>query len=514
VKYGCRFTPSQTKWQRGDPCLCDPRYWPTDEGAEACQKPDLTKCDNGCCGTDGCEGLFQTMEGGSGYWLGKLPTSRVKWTIGSTTKCYTYWSNSPLEVTNSQDLECDSLGVIAVSNRLLYPPDGIGFIDDGMFGQAWINTPIGKLKRSDKKRALTLIVDTKNFKGPIAYMLPDYYDVQGKWKDQNGDSHPIQNFSNTGMNTGTAAFEWSTVPVYGHQSDSSRDFRMPKMQFSFNEEGKKTTMMSAGKSWKLKSDLFKPLDQTMNSKKPTLDESKLLRNERGVIHACEGLDTELTISFEDQVVSIGAHAKHRTEADDMCTGVIDWDETNPSLNCNATHCKVKDSYTMVKETVTQKNNDEWVFKEASVEAHDTTPSELQGNDVFPPHDFSLNYDRRAPVNLCGAKPSKKTLYCRQTSSEDWIAWRWYWFHDQPGFRRLNLNTKQKTFLKRRIKRLHRAMQKNSPLNEWLTTPSSMNKLVTIDPKLIIDPPAKKFKYGHVPIVVYQGMEKPNPCVEV
>ena len=90
----------------------------------------------------------QWREAGSGYWLGKLPTPRVKWTIGSVSKCYKYWSNSPLEVANSNDLECDLMGVIAVSNRLLYPPDGIGFVNDGMLGHAWINTPLGKTGKS------------------------------------------------------------------------------------------------------------------------------------------------------------------------------------------------------------------------------------------------------------------------------------------------------------------------------------------------------------------------------
>ena len=58
--------------------------------------------------------------------------------------------------------------------------------------------------------------------------------------------------------------------------------------------------------------------------------------------------------------------------------------------------------------------------------------------------------------------------------------------------------------------LHKKMQKKSPLNEWLKTPPSAPDLVKVDPKLLIKPP-KKFKFGFVPIVVYQGMEKPKPC---
>ena len=506
-----RLTPTQSEWQPGDPCRCDPREWPATGGGETCEEQDLTQCSNGCCGSNGCWWLLQTMEGGSGYWLGKLPTPKVKWTIGSVSKCYRYWSNSPLEVANSQDLECDNMGVIAVSNRLLYPPDGIGFVNDGMFGHAWINTPMGKVKRNDQRRALTLIVDTENFKGPVAYMLPEYYHIQSKWQDQNGNYHPVETFANSGMNTGGGAFEWSTVPIHGHQSDDSRDVRIPKMQFSFNE-GNKTVMMSAGKSWTAKSDLYTPLNRAMDGK-ANLNESLLLRENRGYVHPCEGREFDLNLSFEGTPLNV-ARVRHREESDGMCSAVIDWDENNSSLNCNSTHCKLQDSYTIKPDTLTNVNG-EWSYNQGGIlEAYDSIPANLQGNNVFPEHSFWLNYDRRLPKKLCGSKPAKWKLYCRQTSTEDWIAWKWYAFKNQPGFQRLNLSKKQKNFLQRRMVRLHKAMEANAPLNQWLKTPQSMGDLVTVDPKLLITPPEDRLKYGFVPIVIYQGMEKPTPCTVV
>lgn len=504
-----RLTPTQSKkWQLGDPCHCDPN----DQGEELCEEEDLIQCTNGCCGTNGCAGGVQTMEGGSGYWLGKLPTPKVKWTIGSVSKCYRYWSNSPLEVANSDDLECDSMGVIAVSNRLLYPPDGIGFVNDGMFGHAWINTPIGKVRRTDWRRRLTLILDTKNFKGPVAYMLPEYYGNQSKWQNNDGKYYPTDTFVNKGMTTGGGAFEWSTVPVYGHQSDSSRDIRIPKMQFSFNE-GKKTVLMSAGKSWTSKSDLYTPLNKAMDGKKP-LKEFNFLRLDQGYVHPCEGMNTDLRLDFEGKTLHIGAQVKHREESDGMCSAVVEWDESSTALNCNATHCKLQDTYKVGTESIVKQNNGKWIYNSGSLEAHNSMPNELDGNNVFPEHGFWLNYDRRSPQKLCGAKPAVWELHCRQTSTEDWIAWKWYAFKNQPGFQRLNLSNKQRNFLQRRIIRLHKAMEKNAPLNQWLKTPNSMNDLVTIDPKLLITPPEEKYKYGYVPIVVYQGMEKPDPCIEV
>ncbi len=124
------------------------------------------------------------------------------------------------------------MGVIAVSNRVLYPPDRIGFVNDGMFGHAWINSPLGKTTSKDDRRALTLVVDTQYFKGPVAYMLPEYYGKQSKWENNDGKFYPkVPTFASGGITTGGGAFEWSTVPVYGYQSNTSRDIRIPKMQF-------------------------------------------------------------------------------------------------------------------------------------------------------------------------------------------------------------------------------------------------------------------------------------------
>lgn len=405
------------------------------------------------------------------------------------------------------------MGVIAVSNSLLYPPDGIGFVNDGMFGHAWINTPLGKTRKKDGRRNLTLILDTKNFKGPVAYMLPEYYGIQSKWQDQNGNYHPSKTFSNTGMTTGGGAFEWSTTPVYGHQSDFARRIRIPKMQFSFNED-KKTILMSAGKSYTSKADLFTPLDQAMNLI-ATLDESKLLTLESGYVHPCEGLSTKLLLSFEGKPLDVGGLVTHREEADGFCSAVVEWDTNNPdaSVSCNATHCMLKESYEVKQESVMKKNG-EWTYDSGRLAPYDTIPNPLKGDVVFPNHIHNLNYDRRTPKKLCGSAPAKWTLYCRKTSTEDWIGWKWYRFANQPGFQRLNLTKKKKKFLQRRMVRLHKAMEANSPMNQWLKTPSSMADLVRIDPKLLITPPEERLKYGFVPIVIYQGMDKPGGCTVV
>jgi len=498
-------------WKAGDPCYCSPLEWPATASGETCNKQDLTQCTNGCCGTDGCTGLLQTMEGGSGYWTGRLPQPKVKWVVGSHTKCYDHWHYAPLQDSFNENLDCDKLGVIVATNRLLYPHDGISFSGDGMFGHAWINSPLGKTKNADKSRSIALILDTKNFKGPVVYMLPKYYERTSQWEDQNGNYHPQKTLANTGMNTGGGAFEWHTVPVYGHQGDE-RKVRLPNMQFPLNDGSSKSVLMSGAKSYTSKKDFFSPLNKAMKKKNASLNESKLLKLDSGYVHSCDILDTDFNLDFEGKTLELGATASRRLESDGMCSAVVQWDRDSPALNCNSTHCELRNSY-RVTEGSLEKKNQEWLWSSGKLIPYQSMPDDLKGeySEVFPSQSLKRDYDHRTPTNLCGSTPSVDTFYCRQTSAGDWIGWKWYKFNAQPGLQQMNYSKKEKRYLQRRITRLHKKMEATSPLNHWLKTPESMPELVTIDPKLIVDPPSDK-KYGHVPIVTYQGMEKPDPCI--
>lgn len=512
---GTWLVPTQKTWNKGDPCLCYPKDWPATDGGR-CGKEDLTECKNGCCGTDGCEHLFQTMEGGSGYWGGKLPTNAVKWTIGSVGGCYFYWSNSPLEVANSQELLCDEMGVIAVSNHLLYPPDGIGFLNEGMLGHAWINSPIGKVDNNDNRRFLTLILDTDNFKGPVAYMLPEYYGKQSKWEYPEGTYHPQHTFGDSGITTGGGAFEWSSVPVVGFQESSQRKVRIPNMQFSFNDEeggNPKTVLMSGAKSYESLDDFYTPLDKVMHETEGTPPpESDFLKLDSGTIHQCNpDKYLDLRVDFEGKPLSLGAHLTHREEDDGMCSSVVHWDASSKNLNCNSSLCRMKDSY-KITEDVVRKESGNWIYETGKLEGLNNTPQRLSG-DVFPTQTMKLNFDRKIPHNLCGGEPVfGNKLFCRQTSTTDWIGWRWFKFTEQPSLQRLNLTKKEKDFLQESIETLHKYMEPNAPLNSWLKTPTSSRSLVTVDPKLLITPP-EGMEYGYVPIIVYQELAKPEECSE-
>ena len=115
------------------------------------------------------------MEGGTGYWNNQLPTTAPKWRINAVTGCYKTETASPLWSFYGNKLQCDNTGVIPVNNRFLVAPDGIAFENEGMLGQAWLDAPLGRTYVGDSRRFWTLVLDTENFRGPVAYLLPEYW---------------------------------------------------------------------------------------------------------------------------------------------------------------------------------------------------------------------------------------------------------------------------------------------------------------------------------------------------
>jgi hypothetical protein len=75
--------------------------------------------------------VFQTVEGGLGYWAGnRFRYGPPKFSMNGTPQCYDYEIGSPgwSFFYDSKALRDDRLGVAQLSNRLLIPPDALPFL--------------------------------------------------------------------------------------------------------------------------------------------------------------------------------------------------------------------------------------------------------------------------------------------------------------------------------------------------------------------------------------------------
>ncbi len=91
--------------------------------------------------------VFQTIEGGLGFWVGTQFGSTIpKFRMNGTPNCYSVEISSPgWGFGRTTALAPDQMGLAQLSNRLLVPPDGLTFQPGTcgeLFGNAWMALPL------------------------------------------------------------------------------------------------------------------------------------------------------------------------------------------------------------------------------------------------------------------------------------------------------------------------------------------------------------------------------------
>jgi len=191
------------------------------------------------------DGVFQTIEGGLGIWgstqfrEGYVPP---KFQIVGVPDCYSGnylispgWSNT---TTPTAD---DRMGIAQLSNRFLVPPDGLTFrrMPAGeLFGYSWMALPLAGAKAGPPPtgdRHWTLFLATANFKGPVAFFIPE------AWSWISTD-YPFDHGRGLDARAGRArggAQELGRVPWFEVVDDSGTAYsKVPKFIYPVDEQGR------------------------------------------------------------------------------------------------------------------------------------------------------------------------------------------------------------------------------------------------------------------------------------
>ena len=125
--------------------------------------------------------VFQTVEGGLGYWAGNhFRYGPPKFSMNATPQCYDYEVGSPgwSFFYSNEALPDDRLGIAQLSNRLLIPPDALPFEGNpnGEFlGYTWMALPFTDptTRRSAHRRPeLDLLPERRQLQGPDRLLHP------------------------------------------------------------------------------------------------------------------------------------------------------------------------------------------------------------------------------------------------------------------------------------------------------------------------------------------------------
>ena len=507
---GTWLTPTNISWATlpKDVCACDPKGWPS-----------ATKGDQafGCCEKDTrCSFLYETFEGGPGYWIGMLPTATPKWRVNSAVGCYKDQTSTPLFNFGApgKPHPCGSMGIAQLSNRMLMAPDGLTFEKgkQGMVGVAYVRTPFGKTAEKDDRNFWTVLVDTGNFAGPLGYFLPEFWGERWDSPTPSPGSAAIGDLGKPGhgLSMGGGAFEWNTL--YNFKDSDSGGYKVPAMALPLGPDGQ-TTLFKDARGYAA-DDVVTPLEEALAVGK--LDPSKIMSG--GTPMRCKNGTNNATYRLEGSdpahLVTVGS--LHTTV--DGVDGTARWAFQPLPTPRGGAAAAAQDPTTAGKQGGGEQGELPQYFS-ANLEpmAAADAPAALAAAH-FPQKKDMGPYDGLStpPAGNCASSPgpADADLHCVQTTSPSWIGFRWYKFVEQPAFARAKLSATEAEYLQGRVEKLHAMLNSGgTEAGKWIKERGTPEQLATVDLAQLVTPP-KGFEIGYVPIAVFEGVALPEGCATV
>lgn len=417
--------------------------------------------------------VFQTIEGGLGYWAStRFPSTTPKYRINGTPNGYNREISSPgWGFGKTQSLQPEQMGIAQLSNRLLIPPDGITFEDGAngvILGNAWMVLDLIP-ERSDVDRTptgdqcWTLFLNSKNFKGPVAFWIPE------TWSQLSQTCSDIQC---RGLDArpglmGGGAMEVNTVPYFESKSNNGAVFsRIPPIQFLVDQNGETVLMQDVAFYTK---DAVRPsgdFDPT-KSWKPRLHANPISFHQG---------PSRVKMVDVDKIVQTKIIEKGKTQAFGL-----EWKQA-----------KAGEGFMRLPQYFREGCN-----CRSAIKVTDVPDDTALATESFDTYTCPQTYV--SPNSGVWSNPGPKSKPYRATLTDgSVVTYAWYRFVDQPSIQSLGWPKTKLGRVQERVEKIHSTFRINK---EYLPPPSS-GTLVNVDNAIIVDPP-KGFEVGFVPIAIRQ-----------
>jgi len=424
--------------------------------------------------------VFQTLEGGLGYWAGnRFRYGPPKFSMNATPQCYDYEVGSPgwSFFYDTEALPDNRLGIAQLSNRLLIPPDALPFQGNpnGEFlGYSYMALPFTEPTTGDPPTgdlSWTCFLSAANFKGPIAYYIPETWSKIGKLF--NYDFIYGRGLDARSGTMGGGAMEINTVPCYESQDEKGVTYsKIPQLQFPVDGDGK--TLLVQDVMYYSKAALY-------DSFKAWRDGGKASTGQFDVKGAWKSTLTTRTTTFDQDGKKInGVEKIFNTKVhEDNIWGLAWFDGTADEFGKFPRYFKHDGEQLIAisEEEVPYETN--LVNKEFKL-AEPGQPFTSPNKGVW-----------TNPGAAAG--PYKVKLI-----DGSLVTYSWYRFVDQPSFQQYDWSKAKKEKLQAFIEKVHAAW----PIDRDYMAPITKGKLVSLDPALLVTPP-KGMELGYVPIVTHQ-----------
>ena len=449
--------------------------------------------------------VFQTQEGGLGYWRGnRYHYGSPKFSMNGVPDCYNSEIASPgwPFFYSAEALPDDQLGIAQLSNRILVPPDGITFEGDleGRFlGYTHMMLPLTEAKPGPTptgNQSWTLFLNSDNFKGPVAFYIPEM------WSRLSREYKAIEGMgldAREGTMGGGGAMEINKVPSF-EMKDNKGDLyiKIPQLQFPVNEKGQSILVQDV--TYYSKDALFNYLLEWKKDGKPysgKFDDTHIWKPELN----------PRALSL-DQGASLNNGGKKLTGLEEVLQTIItdsnafglQWQVntiSKPGLFPQY-YKQVGDHRVAVSPKEVPVKLKKMEFANAGSESHYVNWRDgneiLDGNFII---DKSLPYSTPTTGAWVNPGPASQS-YSVLSKDGSMVTYKWYRFIDQPSFQQFSWSEKEKDALQKFVEQIH----KNWGIDQEYMAPPSTGELVAIDPVLIVSPPPG-MEIGYVPIVIRQ-----------
>lgn len=436
--------------------------------------------------------VFQTVEGGLGYWAGNnFRYGSPKFSMNATPQCYDYEIGSPgwSFFYSDEALPDNRLGLAQLSNRLLIPPDALPFAGspNGEFlGYAWMALPFTDPVPADAggnaptgDQSWTCFLTASNFKGPIAFYIPETWSKIGTlFKDPFLHGRGLD--ARPGI-MGGGAMEINTVPRMDVVDAKGVGYsKIPRLQFPVDEQGRSILVQ----------------DVMYFSRAALFDSFKAWRDGGP---ACSG-------RFDEKGAwksTLSANPTRYSQAEKTITGI---DDVLRSATFEGNLWGVAWSGS----TVSPRGVFPQYFRHAgdrriAVAAADVPPETGLLDKEFPLASPGEPYTSPAlPTPTPGAwttpGPKSAPATARLVDGSV-VTYSWYRFVDQPSLQQYNWSDEKKAEIQSLVEKIHRSW----PIDRDYMAPPTHGALATLDPALLVTPPAG-MEAGYVPIVIGQAAQ--------
>jgi hypothetical protein len=426
------------------------------------------------------ESVFQTVEGGLGYWAGnRFRYGPPKFSMNATPQCYDYEVGSPgwSFFYSDKALPDNRLGIAQLSNRLLIPPDALPFEGNpnGKFlGYTYMALPFTEPTTGEPPtgdQAWTCFLSSANFKGPIAYYIPETWSKIGKLFNypfiygRGLDARP--------GNMGGGAMEINTVPCFeGKDAQGVIYSKIPKLEFPVDDQGRTLLVQ----------------DVIYYSKAALYDAFKSWRDGGP---ACSG-------QFDDKGAWKSKLTTHTTRYDQAGKKIAGVERVFDTKIYEGNVWGLE----WFNNDISSKGSFPQFFKHVGNERVAISAVDLPAETKLLSKEFKLakpGTPYTSPAGGAWGNPGPaRGPFTVKLADGSLVTYSWYRFVDQPSFQQYGWSDDKKAKLQSFVEKIHASW----PIDRDYMAPLSRGTLAKLDPALLVTPPAG-LEVGYVPIVTRQ-----------